>query len=433
MNKINTVEKGDSFEDKVFDILTIILNNDDFYVSGKKSKIFKKKGYFSAKRNTNIIFDITIETYLDSSPEYSILTLIECKNYSSSVPVNDIEEFDSKIRQVSEHNSKGIVVSNNVFQEGAYNFAKSTGIGLIRILGDDEYQWIIRRADKNELEGDEKNLLTEPVSSINLDKKIGVFATIDGVLINSISEILLQMKVIDRFKVKSKFVRLPYRSDGSIDDITKRMATYDIYNGYALNEEKLQKFIQSLYEVSFDFEKKLSGGMLGKIEFSPLKICVSNTLAEDTKRRRFTLCHEIGHLILHMPRLEKLINESVDDRDSLSFSFNISDVMSRRLEKQANYFAGSLLIPQTSLNTIVNEFFSENLIKKRFLYSDGQPQNRVLVSKLLNIVSFKFQVSITVARIRLLSLRLIRNGKSDFANGFLSELVSINNKISSNI
>ena len=422
MDTKNTVAKGNAFEDKVFDILSTVLDNDDFFVSGRKSKIFKKKGYFSAKRNANIIFDITIETYLDSSPEYSILTIIECKTYSSSIPINDIEEFDSKIRQVGEHNTKGVVVSNSVFQEGAYNFAKANGIGLIRVLGDDEYQWIIRRADKQEEKNNEQNFIIETATEVNLDKKSGFFATVDGVLVNSISELLLHLKVIDKFKVKSKFVRLPYRSDASIDDIVKRLEGYDIYTGYMLDEAKLCKFIKARYPVEFVSDRELANGALGKIEFLPLKIYVSKSLEEDTKRRRFTLCHEIGHLILHAPRLEKLIAETVDDGDSLFSSIEISDIMSRRLEKQANYFAGSLLIPKTSLNTIVNNYFTENLIQKRFLYWDGQPQNRVLVKKLFNLVSFTFQVSITVAKIRLMSLRLVREENDKLANGFLTEL-----------
>ena len=82
---------------------------------------------------------------MDNSPTFSLLTLIECKNYQSPVPVSDIEEFDSKIKQISDHNTKGILITNNSFQSGASTFAKSTGMGLVKVNSDNEFEWIVTR------------------------------------------------------------------------------------------------------------------------------------------------------------------------------------------------------------------------------------------------------------------------------------------------
>ncbi|MEJ7684439.1 MAG: hypothetical protein WKG06_42655 [Segetibacter sp.] len=64
--------------------------------SKKTSKVFKKKAYYSSKREKDIIFDVTIETTLPNADKYSILTIIECKNLNKKVTVDDIEEFGSK-------------------------------------------------------------------------------------------------------------------------------------------------------------------------------------------------------------------------------------------------------------------------------------------------------------------------------------------------
>ncbi len=73
----NTVSKGDKFESQVHDLIKKMLNNGDFIVSGKKSKIFWKKDYYSQDRKKDIIFDIAIETYLEENAKnYSFLTYI---------------------------------------------------------------------------------------------------------------------------------------------------------------------------------------------------------------------------------------------------------------------------------------------------------------------------------------------------------------------
>jgi hypothetical protein len=98
MSKIkNTVSIGDKFESQVFDLIKKLVENEDFIVSGKKSKVFWKKGYYSQARKKDVIFDIAIETYLNANAEnYSSLIIIECKDYEGTVPVDDVEEFGSK-------------------------------------------------------------------------------------------------------------------------------------------------------------------------------------------------------------------------------------------------------------------------------------------------------------------------------------------------
>ena len=76
----------------------------------------------------------------------------------------------------------------------------------------------------------------------------------------------------------------------------------------------------------------------------------ANSIRSAKHRSRFTLAHELAHCALHAENLED---------GYLEFRFengmkNIDDNYSR-LEEQANIFAGELLIPEHSLNKILNE------------------------------------------------------------------------------
>ena len=74
-------------------------------------------------------------------------------------------------------------------------------------------------------------------------------------------------------------------------------------------------------------------------------------------RLRFSIAHEIGHLVLHKELYEKLAIDSLED-----FRSFLSDVPGQQygyLETQANYFAGYFLVPRNILakerETILNE------------------------------------------------------------------------------
>lgn len=106
---VNTTQKGDALEIAVFDLLKAQIDADGFFCRKDCCRIFRRKGYYSEKRKSEIVFDISIEIGFPGVVEYSMLILIECKNYSKPVPVNDVEEFFAKIKQVGEANTKGFL------------------------------------------------------------------------------------------------------------------------------------------------------------------------------------------------------------------------------------------------------------------------------------------------------------------------------------
>lgn len=421
MRNSSSYSRGDSFEIKTYDLLKILLANDDFYVSGKKSKIFKKKGYYSEKRKSEIIFDIAIETYLSDSSNYSILTLIECKNYQSPVPVNDLEEFDSKIRQISEHNTKGILITNNSFQSGAHNFALSIGIGLVRVNDNDEFEWIVNRKTNT-------NLPVTKADAIAFLETQGIQVGLNFLAVNgnfvllTLAELLIQTQVIDFFIHKEKFINIPFITKERIGNIILKIETYDVYTGKMMDENKICKFLESKYPVTFEFNNDLEENILGKIEFNPLKIKITKKLRSDSARWRFTLAHEIGHLILHSKLLKDKISEKTDTEVSLSYKFAVSEMTNKRLEIQANLFAGNLLLPLGPLVSVVEEYFIEERIHRGHLYWDHQPVNQKLVLGLLTKISLQFGVSFEVGRIRLITLGLLVDDRYKSFRDILKEM-----------
>ncbi len=138
---MDTTAKGNIFEDSVFEIIEKELKNDRLGLSPSQVKIFKKKGYFSKDRKSDIIVDIAIEVWPPNADNYSLLWICECKNYSSTVPVNDVEEFKAKLDQIAGKNIKGVIASPNALQQGALDYARSNGIGVVRVLPNNQVTW----------------------------------------------------------------------------------------------------------------------------------------------------------------------------------------------------------------------------------------------------------------------------------------------------
>lgn len=82
-----------------------------------------KKKYVGSKGEYEI--DASAEVMLG---DVSLLFIVECKYWDSSVVQDVVLEFESKIRDLGAH--KGIIVSKNGFQKGALRLARAHGIAL---------------------------------------------------------------------------------------------------------------------------------------------------------------------------------------------------------------------------------------------------------------------------------------------------------------
>jgi Zn-dependent peptidase ImmA (M78 family) len=106
--------------------------------------------------------------------------------------------------------------------------------------------------------------------------------------------------------------------------------------------------------------------------------------AHPTSRQRFTVAHEIGHLLLHEGKpmfVDKLVR--VDLRDSNSAAGTLKE------EREANAFAAALLMPQAMI--------LESLQRVRGLAGDAMVQS----------LADRFQVSTQAMEYRLTNLGLV--------------------------
>ncbi len=73
-------------------------------------------------------FDVTVRF---KAGLYNYLTVIECKNYTNSVPVRDVEAFITKSNDVNA--DKSVIVSSNGFQSGAIQVAEKHKVALVTL------------------------------------------------------------------------------------------------------------------------------------------------------------------------------------------------------------------------------------------------------------------------------------------------------------
>ncbi len=130
------MEKGKSLELQIKEFLEWELKQGRLGISPDTAKIYHRKSYYSRERSSNIITDVSLELTRPGAEDPFFIWVWECKDYNHSVPVDDIEEFHSKLEQIGLHKTKGTVVCRNGFQRAAIKFAKSKAVSLARILAD---------------------------------------------------------------------------------------------------------------------------------------------------------------------------------------------------------------------------------------------------------------------------------------------------------
>lgn len=117
---------------------------------------------------------------------------------------------------------------------------------------------------------------------------------------------------------------------------------------------------------------------------------------------RFTLAHELGHLILHKDYFSQINIKNLTDWKK--FIISVDEKKYQRLEIQANHFAGQILVPQ---NPLINYFNIKlkNLFRKLSKEEIKSFKRDDYIDLIKNIISEKlaaiFEVSDKVIKIRI--------------------------------
>ncbi len=163
---MDTTAKGTAFEIKVKSIVEELLKDGEFSIAGNFYEVFHKKGYYSDKRKSDIIIDLSIEFRRTEIANPSLYVFIECKDYKTPVPVSDIEEFYAKANQISGVNVKALLFTTSSIQEGGFTFANSVGMGIVRILDDDSLSWMIERTTRHLVAGAPNSVSTNVMNAL---------------------------------------------------------------------------------------------------------------------------------------------------------------------------------------------------------------------------------------------------------------------------
>ncbi|MFA6137096.1 MAG: ImmA/IrrE family metallo-endopeptidase [Sulfurimonas sp.] len=381
---MNTVKIGDKFEDKSYDLIEKAINNNEFGISKESAKVFKKKGYYSRDREKDIIFDLSIEIWPKNAKRYSLLFLIECKSsLSKKVPVDDVEEFYTKINQVAGVNVKGVMISDKSFQSGGLTFAKNRGMMLIEVDSYDTYSIILHKTDHEKI--DEKNKEIDEIFFYFIKKTLGIEE------VNGLKKL----------------------SSEQIENIAKQIL--EKYNKLitGINISEFISHLENEYNLTFDFSKELetvNGKKIkGYCDLRNKKILLDYSIV-NTEEFSFILGHELGHYFLHQNL--KINQEQYNDFEDSKYDFLVGKYALKNdrnwIEWQANKFSVSLFMPkELFLTRLITYRKGIGISRPEHIYLDNQSINKQDYYKTLNYLSNYFGTSKTSVKYMIEELNLI--------------------------
>jgi Zn-dependent peptidase ImmA (M78 family) len=411
---MNTVQKGNAFEDRVYVVLKDLIERKQFAIDKNNYRIFQKKGYPSKDQESDIIFDIAIEVFMPNADKFSFLYLIECKDYSSPISVDKVRNFIGQVREVGGH--KAFFFTTSKFQPGAINIAKTNNMGLVIINESNNVNWVVRRSVHN-------NRFTLSKSEEYFSGKCVVDTPFIGYDYPYVYGHIIDFLLANNIEVTHKGLSIDFISDDSIalkaldvagikkDDLTYNMTSFAMID--IINEEGIETVLDA----------ELLGGELAKYDVLNRRLFISSSLSFDTPRWRFTLAHELGHIVLHREILESYkVEELYDDEDVLRFKSVSNFIMDKELERmeiQANKFASLFLMPSIPLACQFELWKKKTGFPYKYLFLDSNEWNIADCEPAFIDLSAIFGVSKEAMKYRLIGMGFCKESGSSGKIGSL--------------
>ncbi len=418
---MNTKAKGDKLETETLELLKKELQSGRLGLS-EKAKIIPQKAYYSKEQGGNITFDIAIEVYGEGSNEPFFIVLVECKNYSGSVPVGDVRNFSESVRQVGGH--KGIMISTGAFQKGALELCETKRIGVIRYFSKGKFEWTLHRSISA---GTRPNTPDHaPDRAVEIFKGLteadhqssiyDLYCYSDNRHTNSLSEFIENLLGDEHkaFYVPPRYLSIVrFVSEEKIEDLATESLAKVSYSGGEVPLRALRQALRvNARQASVSSEEAMSRNAFGKITFNPVEIVIFHDHPGLTApRRQFTVAHELGHYLLgHGQYMQQEFCGGSDiERDGRS-GILAQDIA--RMEWQANRFASCLLLPHEQfIASFIKLIEQHNITDKGYgvLYVDNDPWNLRTFISIVSTLASEFGISQSVVEYRLKNLRLLND------------------------
>ncbi len=422
LNIVND-EEQEEFKVFVYNILKKLVVTEYWPFRSKQFRIFKDEIYELVQEDCDERFDISIENYNGENTTPAIKLIIKCKKANTPISKDDLVLFWNKVIQVPGC-CKTIFITNSSFSEDALDYAKKMGIGLLRIFDENKTRWLAPRImnepatylddEKCEIEI-EKAFLQDDYIILN-NFIVGYAQTFYANASSFFSSILEGKyhfrisnselyKTVDKYSTKKT---IPFINTNKLKEIAKHIRS-EIYgeNEHKTLIIKIENLIQYLknkfdfsvefpfYEPSFTFPQKIHG----LVDYCNRKIYIYGIEHSDLHLIKFSIAHEISHLILHNALLK-------NGKDSFYY-FYTDTRESKKMETQANTLANYIILDDKQFQSEFKKLICEyhlTLKNGHYLYLDYQQCNIDLYMKVTDRLTDIFDVSREQIKYRLIEL-----------------------------
>jgi hypothetical protein len=161
-------------------------------------------------------------------------------------------------------------------------------------------------------------------------------------------------------------MKVPWLTKERISEAASGLiADYEAMAGYPIRppipvEDIIEKFLG--LRLSFEDLEKILGlkDVLGATYVDARQICINERLLEQSSEGRliFTCAHEIGHWVLHRQYAEVQTRQASNHEVIVCRTRNARE----RIEWQADYFAGCLLVPQREVVNAFQKAFEKDVL-----------------------------------------------------------------------
>jgi len=173
-------------------------------------------------------------------------------------------------------------------------------------------------------------------------------------------------------------MKVPWLRKESISEAASGLvADYQAEAGYSITppipvEDIIEKYLG--LRLSFEYLEAILGSkdVLGATYVGARRICINERLLEQSSEGRliFTCAHEVGHWVLHRQYAGVQMRQGSNHEVIVCRTRNAGE----RIEWQADYFAGCLLVPQREVvNAFHKAFGRDTLVLHNLKSTIGPP------------------------------------------------------------